>query len=253
MRLLSEGGKVDAAIQYQALATPAPGIISRYFRMDKYCKALFMVIVDTLALAETVVCNLMEAAVNTGVAGAAIATGTCTITANTLASVITITVGAGTAVGNTVTVNGVVFTAAAAPDHPNQVFDQSSGVAITIATDLAACMVAAASAALLTAASNGAGVTVVDDLGAVLTLTITEAGESSLTVTSNTAPNLAIATVQAIAYLEAEDTAHSLPTMEWYAIQLIGAATINASVTLYRGGEPRYTPTQYVAAHDYDD
>lgn len=59
-------------------------------------------------------------------------------------------------VGDTVTIAGVVFTAAAAPNHATRVFDQSSGVAADIATDLRACIIDATpgtgGAAMITAA-----------------------------------------------------------------------------------------------------
>lgn len=258
--LLGENVKSDVAIEYQALATPAPGISSRYFRMDRWCKALFLVVVDTLALAETVVIEIWEDLVNTGATGAAIGgaapTATATITANTNATVVTVTVGAGTAVGNTVTINNVVFTAAAAPDHPSLVFDQSSGVGATIAADLAACINAAAGQAALLAAANALWmpnglITATVRAGAVVHLTITEAGEGTMTVTSNTAPNLAIATVQAMALIEVEDTALSAAD-SWVACNLVGPATAHASVALERG-DSRYKPVvQATAATDTD-
>jgi len=246
-RLLSEGGKVDAAIQYQALATPAPGIISRYFRMDKYCKALFIVIVDTLAAAETCVCNLMGAVIRTGAGGAAIAGGTCTITANINATVVTVALTA-VAVGATLTINGVVFTAAAAPDFPNLVFDQAGADAVDAAS-LAACINAAAGQAALLAA--GGHITAAVLAASIVTLTVSDAGVDVMTVVSS-AGSMVVATVQALAYIEAEDTAVPTVLTEWVGIQLIGPATAHASVALYRGGEARYTPTQQVAASDYD-
>lgn len=55
-------------------------------------------------------------------------------------------------VGDQVTIAGVTFTAAAAPDHANRIFDQSSGVADNIATDLRTCINAVAGQAAITAA-----------------------------------------------------------------------------------------------------
>ena len=251
MRRLSEAEKFDAAIEYQALATPAPGITSRYFKLDKWCKAVFAMIVDTLALADTVVCEVWEDLVNTGATGAAIGgvapTATATIIANTNATVVSITVGV-VQVADTVTINGVLFTAAAAPDHPNQVFDQVSGVGATIATDLAACINHAAAQALFVAAG---GAITAAAVGAVVTLTATEAGEVVLTVVSSNAARLAIATVQAIAYIEVEDTALSAAD-SWVAINLVGPATANATAVLVRG-DSRYQPVgQQVAASDTD-
>ena len=245
---LSERCKIDAAIEYQILATPAPGIISRYFRMDKYCKAVFVVTVDTMAAAAQVVCNLFGAAVRTGVGGAAIAGGTCTITANTNATVVTVTLATVLAL-DTVTINGVIFTAGAAPDFPNLVFDMS-GADAADAASLAACINAAAGQAALLVAGGHITATVL--AGAVVTLTVSEAGSDVMTVTS-VGGTMTVATVQAIAYIEAEDTAAATPASEWMAIQLIGAATSHASVVCIRGGASRYNPTQQVAASDTDE
>jgi len=247
-RYISENVKVDAAIEYQILAVGPGGIISRYFRLDKFKKALFVVTVDTMAAAALVVCNLYGAAVRTGAAGAAIAGGTCTITANVNATVVTATL-LNVVVGDTITINGVIFTAAAAPDFPNLVFDQA-GADAADAASLAACINAAAGQAALLAAGGHITATVI--AGAVVTLTVSDAGSDVMTVTS-VGGTMTIATVQAIAYIEAEDTAVPTVATEWVAIQLIGAATSHASVVCIRGGESRYTPIQQVGAADLDE
>ncbi len=258
MRILQEAIKTDAAIEYQALETPAPGITSRYFRLDRWCLAMFLVVVDTLALAETVVIEVWEDLINTGATGAAIGgaapTATATITANTLATVVTVTL-ATVNVGDTVVINGVTFTAAAANDFPNLVFDQSNADAQD-AADLAGCINAAAGQAALLAAGAAAYmgnglITATVRAGAVVHLTVTEAGEGTITVTSNNAGRLAIATVQAIALLEVEDSALS-PQDSWVAINLVGPATAHASVSLMRG-RSRYEPVYLAtAANDTD-
>ena len=249
MPLLTEECKVDAAIEYQALATPAPGITSRYFKMDRWCKAVFAVIVDTLAAAEEVICEVWEDLVNTGATGAAIGgatpTATATITANTNATVLTATLLA-VAVDDTITINGVVFTAAAVADHPNLVFSQA-GDDTADALDLATCINAAAGQAALVAA--GGAITAAPAL-AVVTLTASEAGEVVMTVVASA--TMTIATVQAVALLEVEDTALSAAD-SWVAINLVGPATANAAVALVRGGS-RYGPAgQHVAATDTDE
>ena len=253
MMLLGEGLKVDAAIEYQALATPAPGITGRYFKLDRWCQALFLVVVDTLALADAVVCTVFEDLINTGATGAAIGgaapSATATITANTNATVVTVTCGV-VNVADTVTINGVVFTAAAAPVHANLVFDQSSGVPATIAADLALCINAAAGQAALLAA--GGLLTATVRAGAVVHLTVTETGETTITVVESTATaRMQIATVQAIALIEVEDTALSAAD-SWVAMNLVGPQNVHASVSLIRG-ESRYKPVvQSAAATDTD-
>lgn len=244
MRLLTEANKVDAAIEYQALATPAPGIRSRYFKLHEWGKAVFAFVVDTLAAAETVVASVIEAVDNAGTTAAAIATATCTITANTNVSVVTATL-ATVLVDDTITINGVVFTAAAAADHANLVFDQS-GTDTEDATDLAACINAAAGQAALEAAGGAVTAT---SAAAVVTLTVTEPGETTLTVEASA--TITIATVQAVGYIEVEDTALS-EDFTHAALQLVGPATANATAVIIRGAS-RYGPAdQQVAASDTD-
>jgi len=246
MRLLSEGLKLDAAIEYQALATPAPGIISRYFKLDRWSKALFVFVVDTMALAETVVAHVMEATSNAGAAAAAIAGATCTITANTNVTVATI-VCTTVLVGDDVVINGVTFTAAAAADLPNQVFDQSGDDAADAASLAAAINHASAQALFLAA---GGHVTAAVLAGSTVTLTMTEPGQGSLTVVSG-AGTMVVATVQAIGYIEVEDSALQAGFTH-VALRLVGAATINGSVALVRGGSRYGAADQSVAASDTD-
>jgi len=248
MKWISEGLKIDPAnlYLYQILATPAPGIRSRYYRLRDYGKIVFAFVVDTMAAAATVVASVIEATSNAGAGAAAIATATCTITANTNANVATAVLTT-VLVGDTITINGVVFTAAAAPDFPNLVFDQS-GADAADAASLAACINAAAGQAALLAA--GCAVTAAVLAGSTVTLTVTEAGAGSLTVTS-VGGTMVIATVQAIGYIEIEDTALT-NGFDYVALQLVGAATSHATMIAMRG-EPRYEAVvQAVAASDTD-
>jgi len=245
---LSEKLKIDPAnlYLYQILATPAPGIRSRYYDMADYCKIAFAFIVDTLAAAETCVATVIEATSNAGAGAAAIAGATCTITANTNANVATIVL-ATVLVADTVSINGVVFTAAAAPDFPNLVFDQS-GADAADAASLAACINGAAGQAALLAA--GCAVTAAVLAGSTVTLTVTEPGAGSITL-AETGATMTLATVQAIGYIEVEDTALT-NGFDHVALQLVGPATAHATMVALRG-EPRYAAVpQAVAASDTD-
>ncbi len=245
MKWLSEALKADAAIAYQALATPAPGIRSRYFQLGPYGKLLFAFIVDTLAAAETVVATIIEAVNNAGGSAAAIATATCTITANTLATIVTATL-VTTAIGNTITINGVTFTAAAAADLPNRVFSQAGDDTADAASLVEAINHAAAQALFL---AQGFLISATSALG-VVTIVATEPGAGVLTVTRVGAP-ITLATVQAIGYIEVDATALTAG-FNHVALQLVGPATANAAVLAIRG-EARSAPVaQAMAAHDRD-
>jgi len=245
---LSEKLKIDPAnlYLYQILATPAPGIRSRYYDMADYCKIAFVFVIDTMAAAALVVASVIEATSNAGAGAAAIAGATCTITANTNANVVSAVLTT-VLVADTITINGVVFTAAAAPDFPNLVFDQS-GADAADAASLAGCINGAAGQAALLAA--GCAVTAAVLAGSTVTLTVTEPGAGTLTVTS-VGGTMVIATVAAIGYIEVEDTALTAG-FDHVALQLVGAATSHATIVAIRG-EPRYAAVvQAVAASDTD-
>jgi len=245
---LSEVVKLDPAntYMYQILATPAPGIRSRYYSLRDYGKIAFAFIIDTMAAAAQVVATIIEATSNAGAGAVAIATATATITANTLANVVTIVC---TTVLNTETVviNGVTFTGAAAPDLPNHVFDRSGGDAATAASLAAAVNHAAAQVHFLAA---GGAITAAVLAGQTVTLWPTEAGVGSLTVVAGAA-TMVVATVEAIGFIEIDATALTAG-FDHVALQLVGAATSHAAVIAIRGC-PRFAAvTQAVAASDTD-
>jgi hypothetical protein len=246
---LTEKLKIDPAntYMYQILATPAPGIRSRYYSLREYSKIVFAFIIDTMAAAAQVVASIIEATDNAGTGAQAIATATATITANTNVQVATIVC---TTVLATeyVTINGVRFIAAAAPDFPNHVFDQSGGDAADAAS-LAAAINHAAAQVHFEAA--GGRITAAVLAGQTVTLWMTEPGVGSLTIVSHDA-TMVVATVEAIGTIEIENTALT-PGFDHVALQLVGAATSHAAILAIRGGEPRYAAvTQSVAATDTD-
>ena len=111
--------------------SPATGLSQAFTAVESFCVEALTVNDPTAALGRltlgTIALDCVEDA----------ATGTITTT--------------GVLVGDTVTIAGVLFTAAAAADLPNQVFDQSAGDNAT-ATSLAAAINHANAQALLTAA-----------------------------------------------------------------------------------------------------
>jgi hypothetical protein len=246
---LTEKLKIDPAntYMYQILATPAPGIRSRYYSLRNHSKIVFAFIVDTIAAAAAVVATVNEATDAIGTGAAAIAGATCTIVGNAAVQVATIVC---TTVLNTeyVTINGVRFVGAAAPDLPNHVFDRSGGDAATAASLAAAINHAAAQAHFVAAGGALTGAVLA---GQTVTIWPTEAGVGSLTIVSHDA-TMVVATVEAIGTIELESTALS-GTNDHVSLQLVGAATSHAAILAIRGGESRYQAvTQSVAATDTD-
>lgn len=96
--------------------------------------------------------------------------------------------------GDTVTIEGVVFTAAGAGANPAaQEFDETAGTDALVAASLVATINDAASQALITAASGGPGVTAANGGTAVVTLTADEVStDAELTLVSSTGARLAV-------------------------------------------------------------
>jgi len=237
--LLSERLKVDTAIVPENLTGLAT---SPYYNMKKCRKALFVVEVGAMAAAATCIMAAWEAR-DAGATGAqAIAAITATITANTGVAEATVTC-VTTAVGNTLTVNGLTFTAAAAADLPNRVWDQSGDD-----TADAASLVLA----LNHVTAGVPGVTATSALG-VVTLVATEPGETAITISRVGAP-LTLATTRAIGYLEIDGAQMTKATAAVAAYTHIAIAVTTSGAMLTGAvlvrDNARYTPVQTVAASD---
>ena len=163
--------------------------------------------------------------------GNAIAAVDIVIRPHTNANAITLTMNT-PAVGNVITINGIVFTAAAAPDFPNRVYDQS-GNAIAQAASLAGCI--NANIPELVAEVDGAG---------ALTIRSREPGDMVVTVEGITNEALLIpVTDEAVGYIEIDASALSDGFTRLVARVTPGAvaAAITGDVTLIRGNG-RYNP-----------
>ena len=235
--LLSEGLKVDNAIGPASLNGANTG---RYFRLDDWRKGLFVVEIGAMAAGATSALQVMEAQDAVPTNAQAITNLTDTITANVHVAEATITCAA-IAVADEITINGVTFTAAAAADYPNNVFDQS-GNNDADAASLAAAINHAAGVPGITATANGA----------VVTLTVTEPGDLYITV-ANAAVTMTVATVRAVAYLEVD--ASMLDTADDYthvALRVTNSAAMVTGATLLRGSGRYNPPAQWVAASKVD-
>lgn len=235
--LLSEELKIDTAFVPTAALNGAN--TGPYYPMDSWRKALFVVEIGAMAAAATCALQAMQATDAAGGGPAKVITGlTDTITANTDCEVVTLTLNA-VQVGDQVTINGVTFTAAAAADLPNRVFDQSGDNTADAASLAAAINHATAGVPGITATSNLA----------VVTLAATAPGEATVTITTPAA-TITPATVRAIGYLEVDaamlDNANGFGHV---ALRITNSAGMITSALLIRGNG-RYCAVQHVAAAD---
>jgi len=237
--LLSERLKVDTQLVSQSLNGASTPI---YYNMKKYRKALFVWEIGAMAAAATSIGAAWEARDDAATGAQALATITATITANTGVAEATLTL-VTVLVDDTVTVNGLVYTAAAAADLPNRVFDQS-GTDTQAAASLVLCINHAVAGVPGVTATNAAG---------VVTLVATELGEMNITATS-VGGTITIATIRAVGYLEVDHTMLTKATALVAAYTHVGFIVTNSAGMQTGGvvlrGNNRYTPTQYVAAAD---
>jgi len=237
--LLSEVLKIDTAfVPTNALNGANTG---PYYSLADWRKALFVVEIGAMAAAATCALQAMQATDAAGGGPAKVITGlTDTITANTDAEIVTLTLNA-VQVADTVTINGIVFTAAAAADLPNRVFDQSGADADDAASLAAAINHATAGVPGIVATTPGGG---------VVRLEAAVPGQATVTITAPAA-TITPATVRAIGYLEVDaamlDSANGF---DHVALRITNSAGMITSALLLRG-HGRYQPAeQHVAAAD---
>lgn len=239
MRKLSDEIKMDVGLVPQALNnTNATGA---YHAMSMYGKALVILTVGAMAATKTSIIEFLQAtdAAGTGAKGIPTTVGQeaiATITANIKVTKATVTC-ATVLAAEAVTINGLVFTAAAAADLPNRVF--------AVGADDTAC------AASLVLAINHAiagvpGVTATSALG-VVTLVSTEPGETTITI-ADAAATITPATIQAKAFVEVDASQMDLANgFTHLAAKVTTTANTVVSVEFIRS-ICRFTPVQAVGA-----
>lgn len=239
MKLLSEDLKIDIALTAQSLNGAGTG---SYFRMDRNRKALFVAEVGAMAAAVTSVLQVMQAQDAAGTGAKVITNNAATITANTNVAAALLTSALVHVAGDTYTINGLTFTAAAADVPGTRTY--------AIGAD------ATASTANLAAKINDAtigvpGVAAAAAVGA-LTLTATEPGDVAITLSASAGAVGVPSTLRAIAYVECDATfLDDALGFDHVALRVTNsAATLTGGVLLRGNG--RYTPTQYVAASKTD-
>jgi hypothetical protein len=234
MKNLNKRAKVDIALKPQALNnTNATG---RYFGMQMFRKILFWLTGGAMAATKTTKIEILQAKDAAGTGAKAITDAAATITANTVVTEATLTC-ASVIATNAVTINGLVFTAAAAEDLPNRVF--------AVGADDTAC------AASLVKAINHAtagvpGVTASSALG-VVTLKATNPGETTITI-ADPAATITAATTEAQAYVEVDVGSLDLAGgFEYVAAKVTTTANSLVAVDVIRG-DGRFEPSQAVGA-----
>ncbi len=236
-KLLSEINKVDIAVVPASINGASTGT---YYNMGLRNKALFVWEVGTMAAAATSIGQVMQAKDAAGTGGKVVTNNAATITANTKVAAATLTVDTVVAT-NKVTVNELVFEAAAAADLAKRKFAVGAADA-DCATSLAAAINhATAGVPGVTAAANAA----------VVTLTVDEPGETTITITDATAVRIVPATLRAIGYVEC-DASFLDDGFTHVALRVTNSAATLTGAVLVRG-ENRYSPTtNQVAAAKVD-
>lgn len=236
--LLSEPLKIDIGLTSSNLNGAGTG---PYYPLDLTDRALFVVEIGAMAAAATSVLQVMQATNAAGGGAATITNAAATITANTAVASATLTL-VGVQVADAVTINGLTYTAAAAPVLASRIYDQSGNDA--------------ADAASLVLAINHAtagvpGVTATDLGGGAIQLDSTVPGETTITITAPAA-TITPATLRAVGYVEVQGAfLNAALGMDHIALRVTNSAAMLTGAVLLRG-DARYTPTQAVAASKVD-
>jgi hypothetical protein len=232
MERLYDKIKIDAAIAPVSLASTSA--TSLYYRANEFRKLGFIISAAAIAATKTVVAQVVQATDSAGTSSKNVTSATATITANSKVKRATLTL-SGAAATNTCVINGLTFTGAAATSYSDREFI-ASGTDTQDAAALVLCVNHATYGVPGVTASNASG---------VVTLTATEPGDISISVTGGT--NITAATLDACAYIEinAEDLDKN-NGFKYAAITVTTDATIVAGVNLIRG-DARYSPIQYFA------
>ncbi|MBO8169968.1 MAG: hypothetical protein H0Z35_12410 [Thermoanaerobacteraceae bacterium] len=228
VKRISEDMKIDVGLVSQALNNS--NVTGRYFDMSKYRKALAVLIGGAMAAGTTSKVEFLQASDANGTGSKVIAGAAATITANANVTAAQVVVGT-PANGETVTVNGIVFTKASATNTANREFADAAGLETCINDET----------------YGVPGVTATNNAGTV-SLVATDPGETTITLSSSDAVNLTCSTIQAVAYVEISASQLDLTNdFTHVAAKVTTTANTNVAVVLLRGNA-RFSPSQKVAA-----
>lgn len=241
---ISEVNKLDTGITTAAINGALTG---QYFQMSCHRKALFIAILGVMAEGVTSTLQVMQATDSAGTDAKVITDAAATITANVDTSITRLAIvtaaGGVHVAGQTVTINGLVFTAAAADVPETREYAVGSS--------------GADSAANLLAKINNADETIgipdilgtasIDGSDSIITLTADEPGEKLINAEASDSTTV-VSTIESIGFVEIDATALDKNNgFSHVAMRITNSAETVSSVSLVRDNS-RYTPEQFVAA-----
>lgn len=233
MQRITEATKLDIGVAPVSLASTSktgPYYLARDFR-----RVLGILTAAAMAVTKTAKIEMFEAKDAAGTGAQLITGATATIAANTKVAELTIAL-ATVLAGETVTINGLVFTAHATVTTPANREFSISGTDTADGDELTT---------LIADETYGVpGVTAVNATG-TLTLTVDDPGATTITASSGDS-TFTIATVEAEAYVELDHFDLS-DLYSHVACKVTTDATIVVGATLLRG-DPREGVTQQVAS-----
>ncbi|MGD9211244.1 MAG: hypothetical protein PVI90_10735 [Desulfobacteraceae bacterium] len=225
--------KIDVGIGPIAVNTTK---YSQYISLSEGRRVAFVFSIGAMAASATLVGQLYQATDAAGTSAKVVTNATCTITANTKVKEATVTLASCVAT-ETVVINGLTFTAAAATDKTAREF--KVGVSDTAdAAELVTC---------INDTTYGVPGLFAESALGVVSLRASEPGDQYITVVGDT--HATAATVMADAVIEIEaDMLDIENDFDHVAILLTTSASMLCQVTAFRGRN-RYTPVQYLGAY----
>jgi hypothetical protein len=239
MKLVAE--KVKIANAMLPVSVSGASTTHKFFPMAGFHRVAFHVVgvAASIADAATMILQTMQAtdSAGTGVKVITNNAATATVPVKVIAANVTL---ANAAAGSVITINGLTFEAAAAADLANRKFAVGSDNAGSATSLAAAINHATAGVPGVTASANAA----------VVTLTVDEPGETTITISDESAVFTPIATaLEAIVEVDASNL-DIAGGFDHVACRVTTSAAITCSTTAIF--DPRYSPGQQVAAEKYD-
>lgn len=240
MKLVAE--KVKIANAMVPVSVNGASTTHKFFPMNAYHRVCFHVIgaAASIANAVTMILQTMQATDAAGT-GAKVVTNnaaTATVPVKVIAANVTL---ANAAAGSVITINGLTFTGAAATDATKREFAAGGNDAADVLA-LVSC---------INDATYGVpGVTAAGGAGNSIDLTVDEPGETTITISDESAVFTPIATaLEAIVEVDASNL-DIAGGFDHVACRVTTSAAITCSTTAIF--DPRYSPGQQVAAKKYD-
>ncbi len=241
---LSQVNKIDSAMTAASIDGTATGL---FFSMSVTRKALFVATLGAIANGATAIFQVVESTDSLGSSAKDIADKTVTVTGGTNASAAKLAIvsaaGGVHVAGETVTINGLVFTAAVSDVPESRVYAVGSTGAESAANLLAK----------INSEDSGIGISdilaiaSVESTNSIITLVGTEPGETLVNAVASSGTTV-VSTSIATAFVEVDASEMDINNgFSHLAIKVTTSAAISSGIALIRD-HSRYTPEQFVAA-----